>query len=279
MPELPEVELVTRDLRESLEGKKLTAVRVIEPYSVVYEGKRLNDKGLAERLFCEHLVNQKAVRITRKGKYISIFFEKATLVVHLKMTGSLIFNAKKSLLKPYLRVILSFEDDELGFYDIRKFGYLEITSHFKARQKLGRLGLDALNELKDAEDLFKLLRSSRKELKKFLLDQHKIAGIGNAYADEILYESGLSPFRPANSLSKQEAIILLNSIKRKLKQGIASGGLTIRNYVNASGRPGNFQEKLMVYGKAGSDCKRCGKRIIRVKFGGRSTHYCSGCQR
>lgn len=200
-------------------------------------------------------------------------------MVHMKMTGSLIFNAKKSLLKPYLRVILSFENDELGFYDIRKFGYLEITSHFKAWQKLGRLGLDALNELKDAEDLFKLLRSSRKELKKFLLDQHKIAGIGNAYADEILYESGLSPFRPANSLSKQEAVILLNAIKKKLKQGIASGGLTIRNYVNASGRPGNFQEKLMVYGKAGSDCKRCGNRIIRVKFSGRSTHYCSGCQR
>jgi formamidopyrimidine-DNA glycosylase len=281
MPELPEVELIRRAIQAKLIGKRLISIQVIEPYSILFQGQRLQNKLDAEELFAKTLIGRSIDRVERRGKYIVFFFTDFALIVHLKMTGSLILRHEccNPLESRFLRVSLIFEDVALDFYDVRKFGFLEITSIEKATKKISRLGPDALEDLCDPDQLGNLLKQSRKELKKFLLDQQKIAGIGNAYADEILFEAGLSPLRPANSLTQEEVRVLFETIKKKLEEGIESGGLTLRNYVNAFGKPGGFREKLKVYGRAGLDCVRCGQKIEKTKASGRSIHYCPSCQR
>lgn len=283
MPELPEVEIIRRTLQEKVSGKKIVGVSVYDPSVLVLNKKRFKDREKVEKFLKKHLIGFQINQILRKGKYL--FFSlnnQFDVLFHLKMTGKLsirdFFNETTDEFK-YLRLLISLDSFELLFFDKRKFGYIEVLSKEEKEKKLEMLGKDALLEINSPFVLEEILKKEKRALKKVLLDQTRIAGIGNVYADEILYKAGISPLRPANSLKKAEISRLYKAMKEKLNLGISAGGLTLRDYENPLGEKGKFQEMLEVYRRKDEGCKKCGSRILKTKLSGRSTYFCPSCQR
>lgn len=282
MPELPEVELIKKGIEEKLLNQKLLKICVLDPTSVVYDGFRIDNQIRAQNLLKESLEKKVLRSCQRKGKLLILEFDgDVYLLIHLKMTGNLLIGSNDENKEfNHKRVIFEFEREKVVFNDIRKFGYIEIILGVEnLRKKLGQLGLDALTELSDVKILAFQLKRSSLPIKKFLLSQNYISGIGNAYADEILFEARINPFKRVNTLRKKDVEKLFNAIRKKLNEGISSGGLTLRDYRNFYGEKGRFQEKLNVYGRHGEKCKVCGTSIERVKIGGRSSFFCKKCQK
>lgn len=280
MPELPEVEIVRQILEKELLGENILSVSVFDPFVVLIQGRRQKTKQFSEDYLNKRLSGKKVKNVLRKGKLLFLELDSGVyLTFHLKMTGSIIVARRKPKRGKHLRITIKFKEKYLQFYDVRRFGYVEVCTEEDLKKKLSKMGPDALYELDSSEELYKMLSRSHLSVKKFLLDQSKIAGIGNAYADEILYEARILPFREASKISRDEAKRLFLAIKRKLQEGIEKGGLTIRNYRNAYGKEGSFQNHLLVYGKAGNPCISCGSTIVKSSIGGRSTHFCSRCQK
>lgn len=249
---------------------------VIEPYSVMLEKSRCSSREEAETVLSS-LQGRNLKDIQRKGKYLFLRFEgDKFLIIHLKMTGQLLVDADRAL--NHERVRLYFSNRVLRFNDMRKFGYIRVADESDAEKIKSRLGPDALDEL-DENKLKKILQSSSRPIKYLLLDQSRISGIGNAYADEILFRSGIHPLRNASSISGEETGLLYRSIKDVLIEGIEAGGLSMRDYVNAYGFKGGMQNRLQVYRRETLSCFRCGGVIRRLRSGGRSSYYCENCQK
>ncbi len=271
MPELPEVETIKNDL-SILIGRTLKAIIVYdEAYS---EKNKTTPKELKK------LKGQKLLQLSRKGKYLFFHFSKTILGFHLGLTGSLILLAVGKHLDKFKHKVLSlnFHEMSLLFSDMRKFGRLFLFDEEKSFQNfLTDIGHDALeiglSEFKEA------LRSIRKPIKLALLDQKVISGIGNIYADEILFRAGINPLRPASSLSDKELQKLFQTMKEVLHLAIQLRGSTIKDYVDGLGRAGMFQTEHLVYQKYGKPCPRCGEPIEKIKVAGRTTSYCPQCQR
>jgi formamidopyrimidine-DNA glycosylase len=282
LPELPEVELIRIGIEKNLLNQKLLRIHVNEPFSVLCNGSRMKDREYAEKVLNGILRGKILKKCQRKGKLLILGFnEEIYLTIHLKMTGNLIIESySEGENQKHRRIIFEFEKEKMIFKDVRKFGYVEVISGIEnLEKKLHALGPDALTELSDTKMLkFQLQRSSM-PIKKFLLAQNYISGIGNAYADEILFEAGISPKKPANTLSYSEIRKLFKAIKTKLEEGISSGGLTLRDYRNLYGNRGRFQERLNVYNRLGQSCSKCGSSIERIKISGRSSFFCSSCQK
>ncbi|MFO0947648.1 MAG: DNA-formamidopyrimidine glycosylase [Planctomycetota bacterium] len=273
MPELPEVETVVRDLRPRTVGRCIRKVRHASP---LMAESRIGpfDKALRGRTVSA---------IDRRGKWM--FFRLSdgnTLVIHLGMTGRLeVVEAKRELLRhTHLRLNLDDGSEELRFVDPRRFGELLLCAPEHLDERFGpkHLGSDALKiclgELADA------LGKSRRNLKSILLDQRVVAGIGNIYADEILFESRLAPDRLGTKLKAGEIKRLHRSIGVVLRRAIRHNGTSIRDYVTGNGVPGEFQNRLRVYGRSNLPCKICGTPIewSREVVNGRTTHWCPSCQ-
>jgi formamidopyrimidine-DNA glycosylase len=271
MPELPEVETIKRDLT-ILIGSPLKAIIV---YDEAYlERNRITPKELKK------IEGEKLLQLSRKGKYLFFHFSKNIFGFHLGLTGSLILLPKENPLDNFKHKVLSlnFLEMSLLFSDMRKFGKLFLFNEEKNFQDfLINIGHDALeiefSEFKEA------LRSIRKPIKSALLDQKVISGIGNIYADEILFRAGINPLRPASSLSDEELQKLYQTMKEVLHLAIRLRGSTIKDYVDGLGRAGMFQTKHLVYQKYGKPCPRCGEPIEKIKVVGRTTCYCPQCQR
>jgi len=277
MPELPEVETIRRELEREVVGKKIKTVEVT--------GKRtIRRQTPAE--FKAKLEGAKIAGAQRKGKYLLLPLDTGdVLIIHLRMSGQLLRAAPKDPVDKHNHVTISFtQGGQLRFVDPRTFGEMflatpdEITSEI---EELSTLGVDPVETPMSWVDFGHLLRSKRMKLKAFLTDQSMIAGIGNIYADEILFDSGLRYDRDTDSLTTQEIRRLYRSLVEILHEAIKYGGSTLADeqYVDLNGKPGEYQQHHQVYDREKQPCRRCRRHdIVKTKFQQRSTFYCEVCQ-
>ncbi len=271
MPELPEVETVVRTLRPHIVGQRISAVWT--------SGKPLR---LARKIDARRLrsasVGATIEAVRRKGKYILVDLDRGEgMLVHLGMTGRLRLHQAGDTRAKHTHVVWSLQGErELRFVDPRRFGWVAPATDVDELPELRALGPDPLTEL-GAEELRTSLLASRAPIKAFLLDQHRIAGLGNIYVCEALFRARLNPRTEARRVAGK-ADILLQAIRETLEIGIANCGTSFRDFVDAAGEPGRNVASLLVYGREGQACFVCRGRVRRRVDGGRSTFYCSRCQ-
>lgn len=266
MPELPEVEGVIRSLRPVLTGQTITQVQINTP-SIVYlrEDLELLLSGL------------KILGLRRRGKYIILDFDHGSLLIHLRMTGKLLHQGE---VDKHSHILFTLESGEILLYrDVRKFGRVQYFEEEGVLQEYlnRRVGLEPL-EMTFTE--FKLALGRKKgDIKRILLDQKVLGGIGNIYADEILFECGLQPQGKVENLTQKDLENLYVAIQSIISNAIQAGGSTIRDYRDGLGKEGNFQQRHKVYGRAHLNCVQCGRTLVKNQTAGRTTVYCSYCQK
>jgi len=274
MPELPEVETVVRDLRAGgLVGRTFAGARVYWPRSV---------EGFPVRAFCTRLRNRRIEEVRRRGKYIVLALSGGWyLLIHLRMSGRLFFAPGTAPRDEHERVVFRLDDGRtLRFHDTRKFGRITLTA--RPEDKLDRLGPEPLDRRFTAHDFAQRVGRHKGMLKPLLLNQQIIAGLGNIYVDEALFDAQLHPQRPCWTLVERDLHNLHISIRKVLRRGIRASGTTLgggqANFYSASGRSGRNQDGLKVFRRTGEPCPRCGGTITRLVVGQRSTHVCEKCQ-
>jgi formamidopyrimidine-DNA glycosylase len=278
MPELPEVEVLRRDLDKEIVGKKIKSVEVTGTRSVRRHRNKKEFIGLLE--------GRKITAVQRRGKYLIVRLDGAeALVIHLGMSGQLL-RAKSAREKPpkHTHVVITFtQGGLLRFVDPRTFGEMFVTKFDDLEEQvdeLAHLGLDPL-ETAMSWDLFgRLLAEKKARLKSLLMDQKFIAGIGNVYSDEILFNAGLKWDRMSDSLSQQEVRRLYRAISETLQDAVKYRGSSLADeqYVDLFGQPGEYQHYHQVYDKEGAPCQRCRRPLRRARFSNRSTFFCEACQ-
>lgn len=280
MPELPEVETIRAQLDHILPGHVIKDIQIRKTKSFIGDPKRLSDTRIQ--------------KVRRYGKIILIDTSGGlSIAVHLKMTGQLLYLTQDmshnmrgvgplllSLPDTYTRVILTFENTaQLFFRDMRIFGWMKIVSKQESEKIRSDLGPDPLSEITPIT-LYEILRGSKRPVKLVLMDQEKIAGIGNIYANDALFLSHIHPKTPAGTLSKEQAGKLYQSIFHVLTAGIRYKGASRTNFMDVFGKKGSVQEHFHVYDREGKPCpNHCGEKIKRIKLGGRGTFFCPACQR
>ena len=272
MPELPEVETIARTLEPAARGRVISAVELL--YRPLL--RRGGRKGLAG------LKGRRVLAVRRRGKMLLIACEGGrTLVFHLKMTGQFLFAGDTEPRDKHTRLVMRFEDgkNELRFRDVRKFGFLLCLEGVPetACGELACLGPEPL-DIGPAE-FTALVAQKKGRIKSLLLNQKMIAGIGNIYADEMLFDARIHPETSASSLGKKAAGRLYDSMKKILTLAIAEKGSTLQDYRDAEGKAGNFQFFHKVYDRKGEPCVVCGTPVRMTRIGGRSSHFCPQCQR
>ncbi len=270
MPELPEVETVVRDLRPHLIGRRIVRVQTGD--------KRLRHGWSAD--WADRLTGRRFMAIRRRGKWILLDLDRGLLVVHLGMTGRLTAGRADRPMEDHTHFIVDLDDDrQLRFRDVRRFGSISLYATAAEFDIFltGRLGPEP-DDLGRAE-FRRTLSATARPLKAVLLDQRVVAGVGNIYADESLFEAKLPPAQLGQQTTAAEADRLRKAIVRVLNRAINSRGSTIRDYVGGAGKKGSFQNQFRVYGRTGKPCPRCRTPIARVRLAGRSTHYCPKCQK
>jgi formamidopyrimidine-DNA glycosylase len=294
MPELPEVETLRSQLDSVVSGKTIKTSKVKWPKMV---------SPLSPTTFNRRLKNRKIIGVDRRAKMLVFRLNNTGnkkdpqfLAVHLKMTGQLVFCPKsgqatygghpqkdgtKDLPNKHTHIIIDFIDgSNLYFNDMRKFGWMRLLTQSDLDDIFSRYGLEALSA-KFSISAFRAMMSRypNRKIKQLLLDQTLIAGIGNIYADEACFATGVMPTRNLKDISDVEAKSLLSHVKRILKLSIAKKGTSYSTYVNLDGNSGGFVPYLKVYGRKGDPCKKCKNPIDRMRVVGRGTHYCSICQK
>lgn len=272
MPELPEVETIKRDLEKEIVGKKIIGVDIFQRKSI----KNSPNK------FKKELKNNFVAGIQRKGKLLIFEFKerKSCLLIHLGMTGQLIYNKREKKNK-HTRILIYFKDrSKLRFNDMRRFGYMKMAGQKEKNKALERMGIDLLDEKFTFGKFKNSLKNRNGALKTTLLNQKIIAGIGNIYADEICFLAKINPSRKINTLNDKDAKRLYNSIGSIIELAIEHRGTTFSDYVDARGQKGKFLKLLKVYKKEGEKCLCCKKTLIKkVRIAGRATRYCKNCQK
>ncbi len=274
MPELPEVETVRRGLALTLPGKVIERVQVLRKESVACP---------QPAQFSRLLLGHSFLAVDRRGKYLLFrLSDGAGLACHLRMSGRLLLLSTPKADSQFLRIRIVLNDGlELRFEDMRVFGRLWYASAAQSFDQiipaLAKLGPEPLDKL-DGRLLIGLLRNKTQAIKSTLLDQNVVAGIGNIYADESLFQAGIHPKTKAGAITLPKAKRLAQSIQSVLHSAIEAGGSTVRDYTNSEGVNGNYQQGAYVYGRAGQLCRVCARAIERIKIGGRSSHFCPGCQ-
>jgi len=276
MPELPEVETVCRGLRPRLEGRVLARVTTRRP----------DLRFPLPPDFAARLTGRRVTRIDRRAKYILAHLDDGMVwLTHLGMSGRMIVAAGPSnAVEKHDHVVIETDAaDRIVYNDARRFGFMDLfpADAMAAHPRLAGLGLEPLGPELTGPRLAALLHGRTSPLKAALLDQRILAGLGNIYVCEALFRAGLSPERPAGSVTGRRAARLAESIRAVLAAAIAAGGSSIRDYVQASGELGYFQHDWAVYGREGEACPRCADAppIRRLVQAGRSTFHCAKCQR
>ncbi len=270
MPELPEVETIVRELRPFVEGRFIIAAHVFWARTIAAPSGDI-------ARFCTDVRGRQVLNLRRRGKFIVFSLDATSLLIHLRMSGRLLLAPQGA--ERHLRMRLDLDEGRsLYFYDPRKFGRIWLLD--EPQEVLGRLGPEPLADDFTVEVLSELLRGRRGMLKPLLLDQQFIAGLGNIYADESLFRAGIHPRRPANSLIPDEVRRLHRAIRKVLSEAIEHCGTTFDGvYLRPGGEEGEQVAHLLVYGRTGQPCPRCGTPIERTTVGGRGTHICPNCQR
>jgi len=287
MPELPEVETVVRQLEPEVEGHRIERLEVLdERWSRPVPPQELGDAVSGSTI----------ERLGRRGKYILMGLDgERTLVMHLRMTGNLILREGEEMLDPsegrrlyesersteerHLRARFVLEDRrELWFTDPRRFGEAFLLGDDQLETRFAKLGIEPFSPEFTPKALGEMAAGRTAPLKSFLLDQSKIAGVGNIYADEALFRAELHPLSPAGSMKPEHLEALRDGVVAALEAGIDAGGSSIDDYRDARGERGTMQNEFLVHTREGEGCPRCGGTIVRVVVGGRSTYFCPGCQ-
>jgi formamidopyrimidine-DNA glycosylase len=272
MPELPEVETIRRQLAPVVERRRLTTLEILDPRWCL---------PLAPEALREALEGRRVEQLARRGKYLVWELEDdAFLIAHLRMTGTLLLDPPPDA--PYVRVRFELDGGahELRFCDPRRFGTGELALGADARDAFfaSRLGVEPLGEELTGEALRRLARGRRAPVKAFLLDQRRIAGVGNIYADEALFRARIHPLRPVGSLTRAQLDALAEGVRAALGAGLAAGGATIDDFRQADGLRGAFQDEFLVHRRAGEPCPECGDPVVKLVAAGRGTYVCETCQ-
>ncbi|HQL52717.1 MAG TPA: bifunctional DNA-formamidopyrimidine glycosylase/DNA-(apurinic or apyrimidinic site) lyase [Candidatus Magasanikbacteria bacterium] len=285
MPELPEVETIKQDLKERIVNKQITSVLLSK--KAIIKNKRTD--------FIKEIKNNKFTDILRIGKLIIfVLASKKYMLVHLKMTGQLIYQQGKDIIagghpepdleklpNKFTRIIFEFKNgSKLYFNDIRRFGYMQIVDEVGLNEIKNKFGLEPIDKKFTFEYFQKIFENKNKPIKVALMDQDKIAGIGNIYASEICFEAKIKPARKAKNLSIKELKALYLASKKVLQVAIKNRGTTFSDYVDATGHAGYNISFLKVYDRKGMKCKRRDGGIInKIILGGRGSFYCPKCQK
>ena len=272
MPELPEVETIRRQLAPHLEGRTLTAVEILDarwtrPLSPAPIEKQLRGASIE--------------RVRRRGKYLLWSLSgQRHLLVHLRMTGALLFDPPVE--PPHTRVRFELDDGHrLAYVDPRRFG----TGHLVAGDDelqaylVKRIGVEPFTAAFTAEHLRQIARGRRAPIKAFVLDQRRIAGVGNIYADEALFRARIHPLRAAGRLTRPDWGRLRDAIEEALAEGIEAKGASIDDFRHVDGARGSFQDRFLIHRRAGQPCVRCRQEVAKIVVGGRGTYLCPSCQR
>ena len=274
MPELPEVETIARSLAPRIAGRRIAAVDLVYRPLLRTGGRKA----------LEAMRGRRIIRVRRRGKMLLVECEGGrTLVFHLKMTGQFLFAAEGTPRDKHVRLAVRFEDgrDELRFRDVRKFGFL-LCLEGEPERACGELACLGPEPLEVGLPEFRAILEARKgRIKSLLLDQTRIAGIGNIYADETLFGARVHPETPASSLRAEAIERLYLAMRKILASAVEAGGSTLTDagYHDANGNAGDFQFSHKVYDRKGEPCLVCGTPILVKRIGGRSSHFCPKCQR
>jgi formamidopyrimidine-DNA glycosylase len=271
VPELPEVETIRRHLVPHVEGRTLTRLEILDARWC---------RPLAPGAVTDALVGRRVQRLSRRGKYLVWELEDDVFLhMHLRMTGTLLHRPASA--PPHTRVRFDLDGTDLVYVDPRRFGTGELALGTAARDAFfaARLGLEPLDSAFTSEHLYALARASRAPVKAFVLDQKRIAGVGNIYADEALFRAGIHPLRPANRLTRAQCAALRDGIRDALRAGIAAKGASIDDFRDPDGARGAFQDQFLVHRREGERCPACGRTVRKLRAAGRGTYVCEGCQR
>ena len=274
MPELPEVETVRAGLEPRLVGRRLERVEILDPRLT----RPVHPAGVAAEL-----EGERVTALGRRGKYLIVRFESGrVLLIHLRMTGQLLHANGDSLpaKDAHRRAVVRLDDgSDVIYRDVRRFGTWALFEPDELDPYLAeRLGREPLVRAFTSKRLAEALAGRRAPVKAVLLDQRRVAGVGNIYADEALWRAGIHPLRPAAELEADEVAALHRGIRAALRAGIARQGATLSNYRTSDGSRGTMQEEFKVYGRAGEACERCGTPVEKIRAAGRGTWHCPLCQ-
>jgi formamidopyrimidine-DNA glycosylase len=270
MPELPEVETIRRHLAPHLEGRTLRALEILDERWC---------RPLAPAELADAVTSRRVDRLSRRGKYLVWELEDDVyLLMHLRMTGTLLLDPPGA--PPYARAWVRFGDHDLAYTDPRRFGTAELALGAQQREAFfaARLGLEPLADGFTGAHLHALARTSRAPVKAFLLDQKRVAGVGNIYADEALFRARIHPLRLANRLTRTQVHTLRDAVVESLNAGIAAKGASIDDFRDPDGARGAFQDEFLVHRREGEPCPRCGRAVRKLRAAGRGTYVCEGCQ-
>lgn len=271
MPELPEVETTRLGLEPSVVQRRMLGAKIRVPRLRYALPPRLDAK----------IKGHRVEALERRGKYLLLRLDNGTIILHLGMSGSLRVVDCDSSPALHDHVDLVFSGGLcLRLRDPRRFGAVLWTSEDPHEHRLLRdLGIEPLTPAFDGDYLFSRSRGRRLAVKSFIMDSHIVVGVGNLYANEALFVAGIDPRRAAGRISRVRYTHLARAIKRVLRDAMAKGGTTLRDFVNGEGAPGYFRLHLRVYGRAGQPCHRCGRRLKSARIGQRSSFFCDRCQR
>lgn len=271
MPELPEVETTLQGISAHILNSPITKVTIRNP----------NLRWPVPKDLAACVMHDKIISTQRRAKYLLLNTRKGTIIIHLGMSGSLRILPPETPYEKHDHVEFCFANgNALRLKDPRRFGAVLWTSEsIDEHPLLKHLGVEPLAEYFTAELLYRLSRSRKIAVKQFIMDSKVVVGIGNIYANEALFASGIHPKRATGKISLQRYIKLCAQIKRILELAILQGGTTLKDFVGGTGKPGYFKQELLVYGRKGEPCSICQKSLKEIRQGQRSTVYCTHCQR
>ena len=272
VPELPEVETIRRHLAPHVEGRRISALEVRDPrWSLPLPPERIVDA----------VAGRRVERLGRRGKYLIWALEDDVfLLVHLRMTGTLLLDPVELPAHTRVSFVLDAGAHRVAFVDPRRFGTGELALGSAALDAFlgARLGLEPFDPEFTGRHLHALTRRSRAPIKALLLDQRKVAGVGNIYADEALFRAGIHPLRPAERLSLRQCEALRAAVVESLDAGIAAKGATIDDFRHPDGVQGSFQDQFLVHRRERLPCPTCGRPVRKLRAAGRGTYVCETCQ-
>jgi len=278
--ELPEVEVMRRDLEKDVVGRKIAAAEVRPSKNAMRVIRRHGRR----KEFADRLVGRKVLKADRRGKYVLLFLDNGdVLVVHFGMSGQFVRGNKRVPLPQHTHVVITFQQGgDLRFVDPRTFGEMFVTAgdDLGKVKELQHIAIDPLDQVFTWQTFGGLMAQRGSKLKQLLMDQKFISGLGNIYSDEVLFAAGLRHDRLSDTLSSQEVRRLYRSLQEVLQEAIRYRGTTLDDeaYLDLFGKPGEFQNELKVYGRQGLPCRRCRTPIQTVKVSGRGAYFCPQCQ-
>lgn len=269
MPEIAEVETVRRTLKKQILNKKIKYIKILYPKIIEKESLDINN-----------IIDNEFVDINRKGKWLIFNLNNYNLISHLRMEGKFFLKKEDEPIEKHEHIIIGFDDFELRYHDTRKFGRMILLDKEKTFEYKGlaKLGIEPLDKQLTKEYIYTKINKSNLSIKTLLLDQTIISGLGNIYANEVLFDAKINPHRKGKTITLAECSNIVNSSNKIIKEAIELGGTTIKSYTSSLGVTGRFQQKLMVHKREGEACKVCSSPIIKEFINGRSSYYCEKCQ-